>query len=61
MSDMVRAADIVIAKEEHLPMLLGLTSPVDAKDLTSKVLTVYDNLQAVAVSRAHRITASLRA
>ena len=58
MSDMVRVADVVIANEEHLQMLLGLTSPVDAKDLTSKVLTVYDNLQAVAVSLRDSLSAS---
>ena len=58
MSDMVRAADVVITNEEHLQMLLGLTSPVDAKDLTSKVLTVYDNLQAVAVSLRDSLSAS---
>ena len=58
MSDMVRAADLVIANEEHLQMLLGLTSPVDAKDLTSKVLTVYDNLQAVGVSLRDSLSAS---
>jgi 2-dehydro-3-deoxygluconokinase len=58
MSDMVRAADLVIANEEHLQMLLGLTSPIDAKDLTSKVLTVYDNLQAVGVSLRDSLSAS---
>jgi 2-dehydro-3-deoxygluconokinase len=58
MSDMVRAADVVIANEEHLQMLLGLTSPVDAKDLTSKILTVYDNLQAVGVSLRDSLSAS---
>jgi 2-dehydro-3-deoxygluconokinase len=58
MSDMVRAADVVIANEEHLQMLLGLTSPIDTKDLTSKILTVYDNLQAVGVSLRDSLSAS---
>jgi 2-dehydro-3-deoxygluconokinase len=58
MSDMVRMADVVIANEEHLQMLLGLTSPVDAKDLTLKILTVYDNLQAVGVSQRDSLSAS---
>src|SRR5262249_17919163 len=42
MKEMARAADLLIAHEEHLRMLLGLTPPIDAKELTDKILTAYD-------------------
>jgi 2-dehydro-3-deoxygluconokinase len=58
MSDLVRLSDLVIGNEEHLQMLLGLSSPIDTKELTAQLLTAYDNLQAVAVSLRDSVSAS---
>lgn len=57
-SEMVRAADIVIGNEEHLQMLDGLSGAVDPRDLTNRLLSEYENVRAVAVSQRESVSAS---
>jgi 2-dehydro-3-deoxygluconokinase len=58
MSEMVRAADIVIGNEEHLQMLDGLSGTADLRELTGKLLREYENVRAVAVSQRESVSAS---
>jgi 2-dehydro-3-deoxygluconokinase len=58
LSEMVKASDIVIANEEHLRMLPGMTTPGDTKILTAALLGGYPNLRAVAVSLRESVSAS---
>ena len=58
MKDMVRAADIAIANEEHLRMIPGMDAPGDLKDLTGRALKLFENLQAIAISRRESHSAS---
>jgi 2-dehydro-3-deoxygluconokinase len=58
LGEIVRAADIVIANEEHLQLLLGFSGPADAKDLSAGLLAANENLQAVAVTLRESVSAS---
>jgi len=50
MAEMIRAADILIGNESHLRMVLGLSNPTDAHALTDRLLNIYPNLRAAAVT-----------
>jgi 2-dehydro-3-deoxygluconokinase len=50
MNEMMRMTDILIANEEHLRMILGLSQRYDGRELTDHVLNTFENVQGVAVS-----------
>jgi len=50
MNEMISITDILIANEEHLRMILGLSQVFDGRELTNHVLNIFKNLQGVAVS-----------
>jgi 2-dehydro-3-deoxygluconokinase len=50
MNEMMRMTDILIANEEHLRMILGLSQRYDGRKLTDHVLNTFENVQGVAVS-----------
>ena len=55
MAEMIKTADILIANEEHLRMVLGIVAPAETREVAGAVLNTYANLQAAAVSlRASR-------
>jgi 2-dehydro-3-deoxygluconokinase len=58
MQDMLRAADIAIANEEHVRMILGMDAPLDVKELTGRALSSFENLRAIAVSLRESHSAS---
>jgi 2-dehydro-3-deoxygluconokinase len=58
MKDMVRAADIAIANEEHMRLVLGIETPVEVKELTDKALSSFENLRAIAISLRESHSAS---
>lgn len=50
MGEMIRWTDILIGNEEHIRMVLGITAPMAARDITGAVLKDYSNLKAVALT-----------
>ena len=68
MSELVKAADIVIANEEDVQLTLGLETHVDVsagdlgrgqyEALTSKVLSAYENLRSIAITLRESRSAS---
>jgi 2-dehydro-3-deoxygluconokinase len=50
MNEMIGLTDILIANEEHLRMIVGLSQGIDGRELTHHVLNTFKNVQAVAVS-----------
>jgi 2-dehydro-3-deoxygluconokinase len=50
LNEMMRVTDILIANEEHLRMILGLSQRGDVQELTNYVLNGFDNIQGTAVS-----------
>jgi 2-dehydro-3-deoxygluconokinase len=50
MGEMTRSADILIGNEEHIRMVLGVSAPMAARDLSDATLRDYSNLKAVAVT-----------
>ena len=48
--EMIGAADILIANEEHLRMVLGSTAPAQLPELSEAVLNAYSGVKAVIVS-----------
>src|SRR5262245_34357422 len=51
LGSMIAAADVLIANEEHLRFVLGLTEPISIGELIEKGLTLHSNIKAAAVSR----------
>jgi 2-dehydro-3-deoxygluconokinase len=58
MSAMMQMADILIANEEHLHMVLSSTASIPVRELTDKALSVCPNLKAVALTLRDSPTAS---
>jgi 2-dehydro-3-deoxygluconokinase len=50
MKEMIRISDILIANEEHLRIILGLSQQRDVQELTKHVLNTFENIQGTAVS-----------
>jgi 2-dehydro-3-deoxygluconokinase len=50
MTEMIRISDILIANEEHLRIILGLSQRGDVQELTNHVLHAFENIQGTAVS-----------
>ena len=48
--EMIAAADILLANEEHLRMILGKDGPMGARAVADQALTAHSNLKAVAIS-----------